>query len=72
MADTIIAMWKMGSNQNLSWKEESKAVPEEIELWNHSSIVKPESLDLGYHLKYFVTNTDKQQLVDLANARAPS
>ena len=38
MADTI--RW----GQNLSWEEESKAVPEEIELWNHSSVVKPESL----------------------------
>ena len=56
--------------QNLSWEEESKPVPEEIELWNHSSVVKPESLDLRYHLKYFAIN--KQKLVDLANARAPS
>ena len=33
-------MW----GQDLSWEEESKPVPEEIELWNHSSVVKPESL----------------------------
>ena len=61
-----------GPGQDLSWEEESKPVPEEIELWNHSSVVKPESLDLRYHLKYFVTNTNEQWLVDLANARAPS